>query len=65
VVVVFQATVVKAAPSGQAEAAGHIKICPWQLSRDLRPASQLCMCNCGLTHQDDHQGVCQLEASGG
>jgi hypothetical protein len=35
--VVFQATVVEAAPSGQVEAAGHVKIFPRQLSRDSGP----------------------------
>jgi hypothetical protein len=47
--VVFHATMVDAAPSGQAEVVGHVKICPRQLSRDLRPASQLCTSTCGLT----------------
>jgi hypothetical protein len=47
--VVLEAIVVKASPSGQAEAAGNVKICPRQLSRDLRPACRLCMSTCGLT----------------
>jgi hypothetical protein len=37
--VMLQAAVVKATPSEQAEVAGHVKICPRQLSRDLRLAS--------------------------
>jgi hypothetical protein len=48
-VVVFQAAVVEATPSGQAEAAGHAKICPQRLSRDLRLASRLCTSICGST----------------
>jgi hypothetical protein len=48
-VVVFQAAVVEAMPNGQAEVAGDVKICPRQLSRDLRLASRLCTSTCGLT----------------
>jgi hypothetical protein len=47
--VVLQAAVVEVVPSGQAEAAEHVKICPWQLSRDLRSTSRLCTSTCGLT----------------
>jgi hypothetical protein len=47
--VVLQAAVVKAAPSGRAEAAEHAKICPRQLSRDLRLAIRLCTSICGST----------------
>jgi hypothetical protein len=47
--VMLQTMVVEATPNEQAEAAGHVKICPWQLGRDLRLASQLCTSICGLT----------------
>jgi hypothetical protein len=47
--VVLQAAVVEATPSKQVEVAGHAKICPRQLSRDLRLASRLCTSICGLT----------------
>jgi hypothetical protein len=47
--VMLRAAVVKAAPSEQAEAAGHVKICPRQLSRDHRLASRLCTSICGST----------------
>jgi hypothetical protein len=47
--VVLQAAVVEATPGGQAEVAGHAKICPRQLSRDLRLASRLCTSICGST----------------
>jgi hypothetical protein len=47
--VMLQAAVVEATPSGQAEVAGHAKICPRQLSRDLRFASRLYTSICGST----------------
>jgi hypothetical protein len=47
--VMLRAAVVEAAPSKQGEAAGHVKICPRQMSRDLRLASQLCTSICGST----------------
>jgi hypothetical protein len=46
---VLRAEVVEAAPSGQAEAAGHVKICPRQLSKDPRLASRPCTSICGST----------------
>jgi hypothetical protein len=49
VAVVLRAAEVEAAPSGRAEAAGHAKICPRQLSRDLSLASRLCTSIYGLT----------------
>jgi hypothetical protein len=49
IAVVLRAAVVEAAPSRQAEAVGHAKICPRQLSRGLKLASQLCASTCGLT----------------
>jgi hypothetical protein len=47
--VMLQGVVVEAAPRKQAEAVGHVKICPRQLSRDLRLASRLCTSICGST----------------
>jgi hypothetical protein len=47
--VMLRAAVVEAAPSGQAEVAGHIKICLRWLSRGLRLASRLCTSTYGST----------------
>jgi hypothetical protein len=47
--VVLQAAVDEAAHSKQAEAAGHARIFPRRLSRDLRLASRLCTSICGST----------------
>jgi hypothetical protein len=45
----LQAAVVEAAPSKQVEVAGHIKICPRQLSKNPKLASRLCTSICGST----------------
>jgi hypothetical protein len=45
----LRAAVVEAAPSRQAKAAGHVKICPRQLSKDPRLASWPCTSICGST----------------
>jgi hypothetical protein len=45
----LQAAVDEVVPSEQAEAAGHVKICPRQLSKDPRLASRPYTSICGST----------------